>query len=196
MEFCAYCAANMFQNISKDRENKLVTWKDFAYISCAAFLPFWGGGTQQYGSTDGYSYARGFFGEMTLLCIVGTAPNKAKIKWAIAANWGAAPPSRSVVTITSGSDLAHVSIINNRCVIDTEYDTNVIYPGMRIAEGEMKMIVDICLHDCDNSVAVCAKNLGFLLIKPRQTTSNGYFGTAVAFKPRPGLFTESLPPAQ
>jgi hypothetical protein len=194
MEFCAHCAANMFQNISQERTNKLVTQKDFAYISCAAFLPFWGGGTQQYESSNGY--VLGVFGEMTLLCVVGTAPNKAKIKWAMVANWGEPPPSRVVRIDTSESGLAHVSIINKRCVIDTVYDANVIFPDLQITEGEIKMIVDICLNDCGNSIDVCAKKLGFLVIKPKKTTTNGYFGTTVAFKPRPGLFTESIPPAQ
>ncbi|MDR0555873.1 MAG: hypothetical protein LBG20_02600 [Holosporaceae bacterium] len=189
MEFCAHCAVNMFQN-----NGRRITRRDFTDISCAAFLPFWGGGTGQYGAqNNSASYILGFFGQMSLCCVVGTAANRAKIKWIMANNWGAPPPSRGIHLTVAGTTSNHISIINRRCSVNVEYDTNFIYPGLQIAAGEIKMIVEICLHNCHNTAAGHAKKLGFLVLTPKATTTNGYFGTAVAFTPKPGLFNETAP---
>ncbi|MDR0677819.1 MAG: hypothetical protein LBF57_04090 [Holosporaceae bacterium] len=37
------------------------------------------------------------------------------------------------------------------------------------------------------------KNLGFLLLHPKLTTSNGYFNAVVIFTPKLGLFNETPP---
>jgi hypothetical protein len=36
VDFCLYCAVNMLQNISQERENKRILLRDFAYIFGAA----------------------------------------------------------------------------------------------------------------------------------------------------------------
>jgi hypothetical protein len=198
MEFCAHCAVNMFQNISNGRTNLSVTKKDFGHISAAAFLPFFGGGTKQYGTSAVPSYMLGMFAEMTLICVVGVAKNRAKLKWAMANVFSQVPsslPTRKEVVNLSGKSLDAVSIINARCAVNQEYDSDFICPGLKITAGEIKMIVDISINFfCkEQNEADFAKKLGLLLIIPQKTTLSGQFGKVTVFTPKSKLFGETPP---
>ena len=194
MQFCADCAANMFQSVSQGRANPKVTLQDFKYISCAAFLPYFGGGTGQYESKT-------TAGVMVLHYVKGVGLNKAKIVWSISQSYAKAPPLRTADVRTSGLHFPWHSLIHyNGISIGTVYDSDKILPDLKIKENEVKMIVNVNLTPSfyiSGKRRVSSTVWGMLILSPEgQTWGNniaGMFHHFAIFTPKPGLFDETPP---
>jgi hypothetical protein len=198
MEFVAHCAANMFQNVSMNRTNKKVTLLDFQYISAVAFLPYFGGGTDQYGGTSPGSYKKPG-GVMTLHYIKGVGTNRAKPIWMVLTSWATDPINRGTALVTWGTDKSwHSLLAKNSISISYECDSDKIIKGLKIKTGEVKMIIDVNLcaswmPDMNNKIQVPPKIWGLLFISPKAETSMGWFHHLLVFTPKPGLFDETPP---
>ncbi|MDR1235732.1 MAG: hypothetical protein LBJ96_01875 [Holosporaceae bacterium] len=201
MKFCAHCAVNMFQNISLGRPNKRITLQDYKYISCSAFLPYYGGGTQQYGGLKLESYAIST-PQMSLCYLKGTGINKVKMIWAVVSNWGQPPPSRQIGTMRAGASI-HDHIMLPRVYTDTEYDASYICEDLKINAGEVKMMVDVYLNAswCPGGMfgkrRVSPGLWGLLVCSPEAeswgSNMGGWFHYKIIFTPKLGLFDEDLP---
>jgi len=186
VEFCAYCYVNMVQNISQNRENKRITLTDLGNIIAASSLPYFGGGTSQYGGGDIQSYTHGFFPHPMLLFVKGLDNGKAKIMWIVKAMWF--PPGGSAAT-TSASDASYHCLVNWN--IGRELEPSAVCEGFSIKPGEIKMVLDYYFFSSTDTVP--AAKWGLLILAPQKETVWGYFHRVVIFIPKPGLFDDNPP---
>ena len=193
----------MFQSVSQGRANPKVTLQDFKHISCAAFLPYFGGGIDQYAPGTG-SHKRPA-GVMVLHYIKGVGLNRAKIVWTVFQDYADAPPNRKATAATSGTPCPHHSLIHyNGISIGTIYDSDKILPNLKIKENEVRMVVDVNLAAffCNGMYGrknVPASFWGMLIIAPKMQSwypdrMGGQFHHFAIFTPKPGLF-DGTPPA-
>jgi hypothetical protein len=199
MKFCAHCAANMFQNVSQARGNKKITLQDYKYISCSAFLPYYGGGTRQYGNnSENYAVPTP---QMSLCYLKGTGINKVKMIWAVVSCWGFPPPSRGSDTIRAGAVVQDYAMAP-RVYTNTEYDAGYVCKDLKLNAGEVKMMVDVYLNASwcprmSGKRRVPPGLWGLLLCSPEAeswgSNTGGWFHYKIIFTPKPGLFSESPP---
>jgi hypothetical protein len=200
MKFCACCAVNMFQNVSQKRGNKKITLQDYKYISCSAFLPYYGGGTRQYGSNAGGSYAIPT-PQLSLCYLKGVGVNKVKMVWAVISSWGLPPPSRGCDICGAGTVVPDY-VMAPRVYTDAVYDANDICEDLEINDGEVKMMVDVYLNaswcpGMSGKRRVSPDLWGLLICNPEAESwgskTGGWFHYKIIFTPKPGLFSETAP---
>ncbi|MDR2781753.1 MAG: hypothetical protein LBB21_04875 [Holosporaceae bacterium] len=207
MKFCANCAVSMFQNVSNGRPKKEIILKDYQYISGVASLPFYGGGEKQYEIGTSRRYYDGPLFGVTIYYIKGTGENIAQITWGIL-NFYYRNPSLRELEIITAETFRSENVFNHGAILlqkqfKKDCDTNEIYSGLTIREGETKIILDVYLYvDVNfykpNGSAVNQHPWGFFIFKPQlqpYVTSGhrGYFHEVEIFTPRPGLFSETHP---
>jgi len=202
MKFCAYCAANMLQNMTQNRENKRITRADIMQIAHAAWLPFYGGGIMQY-STKAPTTARtywmplGYVSQIELYYVKGVGNGRGKLCWVINANCALGP---NPVNIDIVGSRAQYSGINGSP--GNTYALSSILPGLTVEENQFKMIMQ--LHICTLPSAVydrsgrpiskpISSRLGLYLMTVPGERSNTFLHTNIIFTPRSGLFDETPP---
>ncbi|MDR0555457.1 MAG: hypothetical protein LBG20_00370 [Holosporaceae bacterium] len=191
MEFCAYCAVNMIQNVSHGAE---ITSRNIAHIWGAAFLPFFGGGVLQYQSeTSSYVYPLGLVCDCCLIYLKGRGNGKVTVLWSLWNYWFQVP---NLMSINSG-------IVRGPFpAVGSTVDATVVDKNLSIREGEYRAIVFLSIT---NSSSVLLPNgtratnipsrqlFGFWIYNPTYKYSNAYFYAYVIFTPKPGLFSETPP---
>ena len=200
-EFVAYSVVSMLQNVSQNRSSRRITLDDIRRIRCAASLIVYpamlGFATSGRGSSAYRSV--GHFLSLYIYCVVGTGNNKGKCVW----RWDSGYQNTTVANSDSGTTTGN----NLYAVVryqGSETDTNNIYKGLTIKNGEMKIIVEIslrtglCKYTNGQSVSSVpiSKRFGFYLITPKCPTPKGngsHFHSVVIFSPNPDLFTTSPP---
>jgi hypothetical protein len=191
----------MLQNISKNRENKKITLNDIRQIRCAASLIAYPGMTAYaISGSDGNALRHlGHFLSLYIYCVKGTGTNRGKCLWRWDSIYQNTAPSNSGSTIEYSN--------NNYAVVRyyaSETDTDNIFNGLTISEGEIKIIVEVshrtelCKYADGKSVSSVpiSKRFGFLILTPRCPTpakSGSHFHSVVIFTPKPGLFSETTP---
>jgi hypothetical protein len=195
VELCANCAVNMIQN-----NNRKVTLKDITNISCAAFVPYFGGGEKQYATAN---TVYGHSSVVTLFYIKGTGTNTAKIMWYVGQSGLGNPKNRSFWKKTSGT-VAGWTRFAVGLPINTEHSVELIKKGLTINNEEVKMILVSYLYIDESFLMPNKINIkstpslwGFLTLDPKADRVNGsqrsYFEAIVVFSPKPGLFDDSGP---
>jgi hypothetical protein len=187
----------MLQNISRNKEDKKITLQDYKYISATSFLPYYGGGTKQYG-THTRNYQKPC-GQMSVCYIKGTGNNKAKMVWAVVSSWGCAPPLRGYDVFTSGKIPAHINVAQT--IVGQEMNSKSIYKDLEIQDGEVKIMIDAYLNAswCPGMSGDRAKPylFGLLIHSPKAqsygSNTGGWFHHYIIFTPNPGLFDETPP---
>ncbi|MDR0677479.1 MAG: hypothetical protein LBF57_02275, partial [Holosporaceae bacterium] len=201
MEFCVHCAINMLQNCSQNRENKRITRTDLMTVAHAAWLPFFGGGTQQYStSSTEYRMKRGYLTQLEYYCVKGVGNGQAKLCWLINTNCALGLAG-------------NVDILGNRasrspikCSTGGVYSFDDIYEGFRVEENEIKILVLVRIYcgmllkfadGTPSSTKSMSSKLGLwvLSIKPEYEDKHYVLGKpiVVVFSPKPGLFDETPP---
>jgi hypothetical protein len=184
----------MLQNVSAKRDNKKVTNRDFARILCVSFLPYFGGGVNQYDNAFNSSMLAPT-GVASLYCVRGTGTNRAKIVWQYVSNATGDPRTR-------GLDKNHMA--SWHCIviksIGVEYDSEKIYSKLKINTGEMKMIlnVNLCaswMKKATHKEREFPSTWGLFFLNPKAesfgSSTGGWFHKIVIFTPKPELFNDS-----
>ncbi|MDR0580792.1 MAG: hypothetical protein LBG04_01600 [Holosporaceae bacterium] len=200
MEFCAHCAVNMIQN-----NGRRVTIQDCTNICCAALIPYFGGGTGQYSTTQG-ALARGYSSTMALYYLMGTGTNTARIIWYVGQD--GLGERRSFWRVTSGS-VNSWSKFAYGLQLNTDYPTTLLNEGLTINNGEVKIVLYISLYidtkfimPDGSPIKITPSLFGFLLLNPivehqcergSGRYQYGFFCTTVIFTPKQGLFSEISP---
>jgi hypothetical protein len=188
----------MFQNVSQKRGK--ITMQDYKYISCSAFLPYYGGGMRQYGKDSLKSYAIPT-PQMSLCYLKGTGINKVKMIWAIISTWGYPPPLRMSSLKQAGEGI-HDFVMTPLTYTDVEYDASHICKDLKINAGEVKMMVDVYLNaswcpEMFGKRRVLPDLWGLLICNPEAeswgSNMGGWFHYKIIFTPNPGLFDETAP---
>jgi hypothetical protein len=196
VEFCAHCAVNMLQN-----NGRQVTQRDIINISCAAFLPHFGGGERQYSVTN-TNKVYGYSSVMALFCLKGTGTNVAQIKWFVGQNGLGTPSYRSFWI--GGTVVGQWIKFARGLQINSDYSTDMLQKGLTIQNGQVKMVLYVSLYIDNSFVMPNGKNIastpslwGLFILKPKEEIVdgrfNGYFCTTVVFTPKSGLFNENSP---
>ncbi|MDR2781189.1 MAG: hypothetical protein LBB21_01870 [Holosporaceae bacterium] len=195
VEFCGYEMVNMLQSVSNGRP---ITKDQYIRTVYSAFLSYFGGGTLQY-SNDGYADRRNYycFPHPVLFFIKGLGGGKAKILWIIHPMWYKPPNNYDKPTIRyEVSDITHktcFSLVQTN--LNTSVDVASIWPTLHIADGEVKMILEVELFVSVSVVyhANFVKKLCFLTFQLKPICPYSYFNTIIVFTPKPGLFSENAP---
>jgi hypothetical protein len=183
MEFATHCAANMLQNSSKNRENKLITLNDIKNACASAYLTVYNGNTIYDANRTGggnIPWAHCF-----VYCIKGMSGEKASILWLVTV-WitgGIAQCSSNAADHPRSS----VRFLKNASPAQ-------IYKELKIKKDEVKILVELT-NVCKISTASDA--FGFLMMNPKYSSIYGdsghYFTSVIIFTPNPGLFSETQP---
>jgi hypothetical protein len=193
---------NMIQNISQDRDSKRITRADLRNIRCAGGLSVYPGTTLYGASSNNREYLPlGHTILVYLSCIEGTGTNMAKTRW-----YWTSSSLYSQPNSTSG-EATSTSAPPSHCVhwTSTPIDSNSIYPGLTIKNGEIKMIIEVMVKSRSWPDGKSASNdsgsklFGFFLLKlPGLLTVNGAtqdvrYYSSVVFIPNHGLFSVDRP---
>lgn len=189
VNFMAEIMTNVIQNISQNRTDKRITLRDLNYARATAGLTYYGG-------TSHYSVNKNNFRplksclEFYMYLAEGTGHNRCKLKWGIAGGWFRDTPDNigSMGVFNYQSDHSIVRY-NSR---DTE--SSSIYQSLQIENGQLKIIVDLCLETVTDTFPTL-KKFGLYLVSPKKQVGNSstYFHSVIIFTPKPGLFSETPP---
>ncbi|MDR2781754.1 MAG: hypothetical protein LBB21_04880 [Holosporaceae bacterium] len=207
VDFCANCAANMFQSISQNRSSKRITVADVKNIACISFLPFFGGGESQYEIETGPAAGRFAkpFPHLCIFCIKGTGNNMAQIKWAVLQSWGKNPVNRVFFSSVTGS-MPTYALFSGKSINVAPCPAGEIAKGLEIEKDEIKILMQLSMHFNKNMLRPDGVKLvkstplemfGLYFLKPEVgVTSNTwyyYFAYSFVFTPKPGLFDDDSP---
>lgn len=117
--------------------------------------------------------------------VVGGASGSAKVKWWYRIHPGA-NQSGEYHMMKNQTDGANDRLVNVRGTT-----ASAIYPGLKISEGEAKIIVEACLRVPSLEYGSPGKVFGFLFYRP--PTTSQYFGRVAIFTPQGDAFTEAIP---
>jgi hypothetical protein len=198
IEFCTYCGINMIQNISQGRENQRITRTDIMTIAHAMWLPFFGGGINQYSTTAPttsrtYKMPCGYVPQIELYCFKGMGGGMAKLCWMVNANCALGPNPANIDIM---SDMRQYSPI--KTTVGSTYKVSDIRNGLAINENEIKIIAlsRFCMNGAsptDGKNFSLSQRLGLLIIRIGGELSGTYLHTVVIFTPKPRLFSETPP---
>lgn len=180
MEFVAHLMVNMLQNISQRRQNKRITATDIKYAISATYLAVYRGTTMWPMALHCLPLGHAPF--VVICCVKGLANEKASVMW-----------YKSYYSVDhypcTPASMGDGDSPNTNA---TNVDQSIIYPGLKIKEGEIKIIVD-CSILVSYSQYSLRETLGFLILNPTYSGRNVVFNTVVIFTPSPGLFNETHP---
>ncbi|MDR2781235.1 MAG: hypothetical protein LBB21_02125 [Holosporaceae bacterium] len=203
IELVTHEMASILQNISQKRKDKRITFDDIKYAMSAAFLTVFPGVTQYPDKGLGKpvsAFPVGYFPTIYVYCVIGNSDGtKASVIWLKHAYTDYYSVGRR-----GGVECAdHVgSIVRYR----TDSDPSSIYPGLKIASNEIKIIVEcsFCYHQYSNwsfsNNTLCSsvpieKAMGFYFMQLKRKTQRmeDYLSTVVIFTPKSGLFDNNAP---
>jgi hypothetical protein len=205
MEFVAHEIVSILQNISQKRKDKRIAFDDIKYAMSAAFLSVFPGVTQYPTKGLGYpvcAFPIGYFPIIYVHYVIGNSDGtKASVIWLKHAytDYYSVGGRGGETWLT---DHYWGSIVRYK----TSSDPSSIYPGLKIAPNEVKIIFEcaLCYHATSNwsfsNDIFCRdvpvkKAMGFYLLSPKSVSGNKeyYFSTVVIFTPKSGLF-DGTPP--
>ena len=171
-KFAAYSVVSMLQNIAQSRSSKRITLNDIRMIRCVASLLIYPGTTgYAISGSDNNAYRSvGHFLSLYIYGVVGTGNNKGKCVWRWDSSYQNTTPANSGSYIRT-SDNSYATVRYQ----SSETDTNNIYKGLTIKNGEMKIIVEVSLrtglckyHNGQTVSSVpISKRFGFSIITPK-----------------------------
>ncbi|MDR1982449.1 MAG: hypothetical protein LBQ08_01460 [Holosporaceae bacterium] len=197
MEFAAHCAANILQNVSKNRTNKRITWNDMKYALIQGGMTFYPetsvfciGGER----THIYGHCLSTF----VHCVKGLEDGKASVLWQImySSQNNTTPAENFNTGVLEGHACSVVKYLQN-------VDPSSILEGLKINKDEIKILIEYGLlyvlstsgyAFTDGRICLDVspqKAFGFLILSPKVSAGDVYFTRVVVFTPKPGLFDET-----
>ena len=193
-EFVAQQMVNMIQNISQDRENKVVTKRDLGRIENLAWLSVFPGNTM-FCKGSNTIYELGYAWNTIIYYVQANDDGTASCRWR-AFNKGEYSyyVPNIYYTDNKGSPVRY----------KTNVAPNEIYPTLKM-DGRDKMIIVTTLYRTSNYTTPARTSLsnkqsfGFYMLNPshlNETSSTWYFFySVVIFTPQKGLFDPDNPPS-
>jgi hypothetical protein len=188
MEFVAHLMVNMLQNVSQGRPNKRITAIDIKYSISAAYLAVYQGTTMW--PIALHRFPLGHVPFVVICCVKGLANEKASVMWYksyYSVDYYPCTPTKMGGGSSPSTTLDRTLVTNA-----TDVDPSIIYPGLKIKEGEIKIIVD-CSIFVSYSQHSLKETLGFLILNPTCSRRDVMFNTVVIFTPKSNLFNETPP---
>ena len=193
-EFVAQQMANMIQNISQKRKDKMVTLRDIGRINFLAWLSVYPEDTRFYqGSSNIYHF--GHTGQIMIYYVQANDDGTASCRWRLyMRNDTVGMFPGLYYTDNKGSPV--------------RYKTNVapseIYPSLKIEQRHDKIIIVASLYRKSSYTKPDGKPLSnkqafdLYLLDPKHldesSTAWYFFHSVVIFSPKPGLFDPNNPP--
>ncbi|MCR5225401.1 MAG: hypothetical protein K6C34_04925 [Alphaproteobacteria bacterium] len=191
----AHEMVQMVQNISQGRTNKKITKADLAYIFRFASYSIYPGKTL-YALDDNRTHIYAHFPQAQFIYVKGVSGGKATCVWMAQCHTGH-------LLSNIWSKEAYISYNAHTGGVIT-YGTNVepssIYPTLTIAEGEVKIIVNLFIYMqpgtdkwADGTKPSVKQAFGLYALSPTAQGEDGYFNAVAIFTPKVGLFDEDGP---
>jgi len=202
--FVAHEIIQMIQNVSQERTNKKVTRRDLGDICRFASYSIYPGKTVYCTAGAGRPYSH-FYTHCPLVnffCVKGESGGKASCVWK--AHWNSIYGLYESPDADSTPHRVTLGYSFRTCVYEKQNATpSSIYPTLTINEGEIKIIVEVCIHHNmlmkypDGTKTASVKQaFGLYLLTPifqRSHLTAGYFHSVAIFTPKRGLFDDNGP---
>ncbi|MDR0968767.1 MAG: pilus assembly protein [Holosporaceae bacterium] len=204
MKFVAHEVINMLQNAPRGQP---ITVAHLKHIYSAAFLSLYPSNGLFH--SQKWCHPLGHFPELMIYYVRGNDDGTASLLWPFRiSSWNHQTVMNTPSSLYSGSSMSgeRPTVSNGQYVVPSK-----IYPTLSIKPGQVKIIVEVILiyspqykFGDGSSCSKVASNraFGFWMLplsSGRQTSASNvdtaYFNTVVIFTPKPGLFSETPPPA-
>ncbi len=209
-EFVAQQMVNILQNISQGRktedgkDDRKIKRNDIRRAAALAYLSIYPGKTMYYNGNGKRAHDLSHYPLFHIYYVKGLADGKASVIWGQSMHlYGSTPLSGGFYGVITSTDS------DSKVIFGTNISSSIIFPSLKINEGEEKIIVECALYNGYQSmnsneyisttgVSITSRKAFkcfFATPKPNYPNADyGYYFNSVAiFTPAPGLFDETPP---